>query len=69
MSKLAKILVTIGVVFLFLIVYGALVGAMSNAGHTPGILGMIIMIAFIGALWGIWKGGKKSDNNNSILQK
>lgn len=69
MSKLAKIVVTIGVVFLFLIVYGALVGAMSNAGHTPGILGMIIMIAFIGALWGIWKGGKKNDNNNSILQK
>jgi len=69
MSNLAKILVTIGVVLLFLIVYGALVGAMSDAGHTPGVLGVIIMAAFIGALWGIWKGGKKNDNNNSIMQK
>lgn len=72
MNKFAKVLVTIGVVFLFFIVFGAIVGARSNAGHgTPGFIGLIIFAALIGALRAIWKKSKNDDNNDntSVLQK
>lgn len=69
MSNLSKILVTIGIVFLFLIVFGAIVGTMSDAGHsTP----LIIVGALFGALRAIWKKSKSEDgkdNNTSALQK
>ena len=68
MGKSAKILVTVGVVFLFFIVYGAIVGTMKNAGRTPGILGLIVFGALIGALRAVWKKPKNEEqnNNNSI---
>ncbi len=71
MNKTAKILVTFVVVFLFIIIFGAIAGAMSDAGRTPGILGLIVLAALIGALRAIWKKpqNQKDDNNNSILQK
>lgn len=71
MGKSVKILVTVGVVFFFFIVYGAIVGAMNDAGRTPGILGLIALGALIGALRAIWKKPKKEEenNSNSILQK
>ena len=71
MSKLSKILVTIGVVFLFFIIFGVIAVAASDAGRTPGILGLIVFGALIGALRAIWKkpkGGGK-DDDSSILQK
>lgn len=71
MGKTAKILVTIGLVFLFFIIFGAIAGAMSDAGRTPGILGLIVFGALIGALRAIWKKSKNDEDNNSnsILQK
>ena len=71
MSQLSKILVTVGVVFLFIIIFGAIAGAMSDAGRTPGILGLIVFGALIGALRAIWKKPKNEDSNDntSILQK
>lgn len=71
MNKTAKILVTVGVLFLFFLVFGAISGAMSDAGRTPGILGLIVFGAMIGALRAIWKKPKSEDdkNSNSILQK
>ena len=71
MSQLSKILVTVGVVFLFFIIFGAIAGSMSGAGRTPGILGLIVFGALIGALRAIWKKPKNDDNNDntSILQK
>lgn len=71
MSQLSKILVTVGVVFLFFIIFGAIAGSMSDAGRTPGILGLIVFGALIGALRTIWKKPKNDDNNDntSILQK
>lgn len=71
MNKPSKILVTVVAVFLFLFIYGAIVGAMSAAGKTPGILGLIVFGGLIGALKAIWKENKKEDedNNNSILQR
>lgn len=71
MSQLSKFLVTVGVVFLFFIIFGAIAGSMSDAGRTPGILGLIVFGALIGALRAIWKKPKNDDNNDdtSILQK
>ena len=71
MGQLSKILVTVGVVFLFFIIFGAIAGSMSDAGRTPGILGLIVFGALIGALRAIWKKPKNDDNNDntSILQK
>ena len=71
MSQLSKILVTIGIVFLFIVIFGAIAGSMSDAGRTPGILGLIIFGALIGALRAIWKKPKNEDSNDntSILQK
>lgn len=71
MSQLSRILVTVGVVFLFFIIFGAIAGSMSDAGRTPGILGLIVFGALIGALRAIWKKPKNDDNNDdtSILQK
>lgn len=71
MSQLSKILTTVGVVFLFFIIFGVIAGAASNAGRTPGIFGLIVFGGLIGALRAIWKKPKNEDNNenNSILQK
>lgn len=71
MSQISKILVTIGIVVLFFIIFGAIAGAASDAGRTPGILGLIVFGAFIGALRAIWKKPKNEDNDDStsILQK
>ena len=71
MSTFVKIIVTIGVVFLFFIVFGAIVGIRGGSGHsTPGFLGLIVFAALIGALRAIWKGkGKKKEDNSSILQE
>lgn len=73
MSKTAKFLVTVLVIFLFIIIFGAIVGVRSDSGHsTPGILGLLVFAGLIGALRAIWK-SKPSENNNdsdsSALQK
>ncbi len=77
MEKSAKIIVTIVIVIVWLLLNGLLTGVNEAAGRsTPGFLGIILMMAFIGALTAIWKKDKKDDNdkkdnnnNNSILQK
>lgn len=71
MSELSKILATIGVAVLFVIIFGAIVGSMSDAGQTPGILGLIVFGALIGALRAIWKKPKNNEkkDDTSILQK
>lgn len=76
MSKLAKILVTVGVLFVYFLLSAMLVGVREASGHTtPGFMGIILLVAVIGAIRAIWKSGKKdgdNDNNNndtSILQK
>ena len=59
MNKFAKVLISVGIVFFFFIVFGAIVGSRSDAGEkTPGVLGLIIFGALIGALRAIWKKSK-----------
>ncbi len=72
MNKVSKILVTIGIVFIFFILFGAIVGIRGEAGHrTPGILGLAVFAGMVGALKAVWKKPKKdeNENNNSILQQ
>lgn len=71
MSKFAKILVTAGVVFVFFMLFAAIVGARGDAGHsTPGIFGLILFVAVIGAIRVIWKSDKKNEKDDEgMLQK
>jgi hypothetical protein len=72
MNKVSKILVTLGVVFIFFILFAAIVGIRGEAGHkTPGILGLVVFAGMVGALKAIWKKPQKDDNenNDSILQQ
>lgn len=71
MSKTAKILVTIVIVFVFAIVFGSLSAA--NHGKSPGILGLILFLGLIGAIKAMWKSKSNDDSddndNSSVLQK
>ena len=70
MNQLSKVLVTIGVVIVFVLVFGLFSGYRDSVGQTPGILGLIMFGALIGALRAIWKKPKDGDDDNtSILQK
>ncbi|MCI6169778.1 MAG: hypothetical protein MR678_07575 [Muribaculaceae bacterium] len=74
MNKISKILVTTGVIIIFIIVTAFITALMGHEGHHgPGILGLIAMGALIGALKAIWKKPsqkEKDDNNhNPILQQ
>ena len=72
MNKESKILVTLGIVFIFFVLFAAIVGIRGEAGHkTPGILGLVVFAGMVGALKAIWKKNKSegNENNNSILQK
>lgn len=74
MSKIAKVIVTIIVVFVFFFLF-ALVNAGREASgfRTPGILGLILFAALYGAIRAIWKSkkGKNTDDDrpDSMLQK
>ena len=72
MNKVSKILVTLGVVLVFLVLFTVIVGVRGETGHkTPGILGLVVFAGMVGALKAIWKKNKNegNENNNSILQK
>ena len=70
MSKSAKVLVTIAILFVFFLLFGAIVGT-SDSGR-PGFIGLILFAGVIGGVRAIWKTQKQtneSDKNDSILQK
>ena len=69
MEKTTKIIVTVIAVVIFIVPFAVIIGVRSDAGmSTPGILGLILIAALIGALRAIWK--KKDDGqNNSALHK
>ena len=72
MSKLAKIIVTIVVIFIALILNTVVMELRKEAGFsTPGFWGILIAFACVGALSAIWKKPKNDSNkndNDSILQ-
>lgn len=71
MSKFAKILVTVGVIFIFLVLFGINGAVASEGGRTPGVIGIILLLAVIGAVKAIWKkdNNDNSGDDTSILQK
>lgn len=74
MGKLAKVVVTIIVVFVFFGLFSAIVGSMSDSGQsTPGIFGLILFAGVVGSIRAIWKSDDKEnsddENEDSILQK
>lgn len=71
MTKTAKVVVTIVIVFVFSVLFG-MIAESRGQGRGPGFIGLILLAGLIGALRAIWKKPKQndaSDNNNSILQK
>lgn len=75
MSKSAKILVTIGAIFIYMIIATPILTIMKESGQSSGFVGLILLVALIGAIRAIWKKPNKDngDNNNekdsSVLQK
>ena len=71
MNKLAKVLVTIVIVFVFFLLFALLNAVRQESGHrTPGFIGVILLAAAYGAIRAIWKKGNNDKNNDSsILQK
>lgn len=70
MNKLSKVLITVVVIFVFLLLFGVIVVAREESGHsTPGFFGLIIFAGLIGALRALWKKKNNNDNNSSTLQK
>lgn len=76
MSKFTKVLVTVGIIFLYFILFAALmIGGGKTFGYkVPGFLGFLLLSAACEAIRATWKSGKNnkesdSDNDSSILQK
>lgn len=71
MSSLAKILVTIGSIFLFFIIAVPISVGIKSSGSSPSFIILILFMGLIGAIRAVWK-SKKDDNNDndtSVLQK
>lgn len=71
MSSLAKILVTIGAIFLFFIIAVPISVGIKSSGSSPSFIILILFMGLIGAIRAVWK-SKKDDNNDndtSVLQK
>ncbi len=72
MSKLAKILVTVGVAFLFFIIAIPITAGIKSSGSSPTFINLILLMGVIGGIKAIWKSEKKdndNDNDTSVLQK
>jgi Na+/melibiose symporter-like transporter len=75
MSKSAKVMVTIGAIFFYIIIATPILAAMKESGQSSGFVGLILLVALIGAIRAIWKkpnneeDDKSDEKNSSILQK
>lgn len=74
MNNFSKVIITVVAVLIFFFLFAAVVGVRSDADQkTPGIFGLILFGAFLGALRAIWKKSSKdedkSDHDSSVLQK
>ena len=67
MSKMAKVLVTIGAIFIYIIIATPITAAMKESGSSSGFIGLIMLIALIGAIRAIWKKPKDNNNDNSSM--
>ena len=62
MNQGAKILVTIGVIILFMLIFTPVTIMREEAGAAgPGIIGLILFAGLIGAIKAIWKNDNKEE--------
>lgn len=67
MSKLSKVIVTLVIIAVYVVVNVLFFIASTQAGrsHTPGLIGMILLLGMIAALRAVWKkdrdGGESTD--------
>ena len=65
MKKSAKILVTAGIIIVWIILTEAIILVRQSNGHvTQGFIATILFIAMIAAVRAVWK-KDKNDNNNT----
>lgn len=70
MQKSTKVIVTIIAIVIWLFLSVINTGMRSDVGHsTPGFLGLILLLALIGALRAIWKKRDDDSDNSTMLQK
>jgi hypothetical protein len=69
MTKTSKIIATIGLIFLFMVLNGALQAGSSPGGRNPGIFGLILLIGLIAGIRGIWKSSDNNNIDNTSLKK
>lgn len=76
MSKSVKILVTLGAIFLYIIISVPILAALKSSGGSISFVGLVLLAALIGGLRAIWRKPESSDevsnikdDNSSILQK
>lgn len=68
---MAKIIVTIGAIIIYIIVATVIVALIKESGGSSSFISLILLVALIGAIRAIWKKPKDDDANrdNSVLQK
>jgi protein-S-isoprenylcysteine O-methyltransferase Ste14 len=67
MNKATKVIVIIGFLIVFFLVFGLIVGIKKSSGHdTPGILGLIVFIGFIAGIRAIWKYNSTNQDKEPI---
>ncbi|HIW87668.1 MAG TPA: hypothetical protein IAC47_05280 [Candidatus Onthomorpha intestinigallinarum] len=69
MSKLSKVIVTIIVIIVFIILTVVVHIVREEAGYrTPGIMGLIVFGAMVGALSAVWR-KRKDDKGDDITNR
>ena len=71
MSKLAKILVTVGAIFIYIVVATIIIASIKEAGGSSSFISLLLLVALIGAIRAIWKKPKNDDEDKStpVLQE
>lgn len=70
MQKGSKILITVIAIVIFIVLFAVLNGVRGEAGYsTPGIFGLVLLAALIGALRAVWKKGSDESNGTDIEKK
>lgn len=69
-NKLSKVLITIIAVIIFIVLFAIIVGVRGDAGESgPGMFGLIVVAALIGALSAIWKNKDDKNYTNDLTKK
>lgn len=69
MSNIAKVLVTIAAIFIYIIVATIIIASIKDSGGSTSFISLILLVALIGAIKAIWKKKNDNDENSSMLQK